>query len=37
MTRVTNLVAIMCSAIIKPSALIIQTLESHLSAVIQTG
>lgn len=36
MTRVTNLVAIMCSAIIKPSALIIQALESHLSPVIQT-
>lgn len=36
MTRVPSLVDIMCSAIIKPSALIIQSLESHLNSVVWT-
>lgn len=36
MTRVPSLVDIMCSAIIKPSAPIIQSLESHLNSVVQT-
>lgn len=36
MTRVINLVHIMCSAIIKPSGLIIQNSKNHLCLVIQT-
>lgn len=35
MTRVINLVHIMCSAIIKPSVLIIQNSKNHLCLVIQ--